>query len=88
MPELTYVAYRLYTVIPKLLDLIADLTNWYIRFNRTRLKGSGGEADTLSALNTLYEALFTLCLTMVSYVFDDELELRADSLVLIHPLHF
>lgn len=60
-------AYRLYTVIPTLLELIADLTNWYIRFNRTRLKGSGGEEDTLSALNTLYETLFTLCLTMVSY---------------------
>jgi isoleucyl-tRNA synthetase len=62
-------AYRLYTVIPRLLDLIADLTNWYIRFNRTRLKGSGGEEDTLAALNTLYEALFTLCLTMVGYPF-------------------
>ncbi|WRT66325.1 isoleucine-tRNA ligase [Kwoniella shivajii] len=60
-------AYRLYTVIPRLLDLIADLTNWYIRFNRTRLKGSGGVEDTRSALNTLYEVLFTLCLTMSSF---------------------
>ncbi|WVF71438.1 isoleucine-tRNA ligase [Kwoniella sp. CBS 6097] len=60
-------AYRLYTVIPRLLDLISDLTNWYIRFNRSRLKGSGGVEDTRAALNTLYEVLFTLCLTMSSF---------------------
>lgn len=64
--ETEMAAYRLYTVIPKLLDLISDLTNWYIRFNRSRLKGSGGVEDTRAALNTLYEALLTLCLTMVS----------------------
>ena len=58
--------YRLYTVIPRLLELISDLTNWYIRFNRTRLKGAGGVDDTRAALNTLYEALLTLCLTLVS----------------------
>ncbi|KAL7421669.1 isoleucine--tRNA ligase [Cryptotrichosporon argae] len=60
-------AYRLYTVIPRLLELIADLTNWYIRFNRKRLKGEGGVEDTRAALNTLYEALYTLCLTMSSF---------------------
>ncbi|KAH6880467.1 isoleucyl-tRNA synthetase,cytoplasmic [Thelonectria olida] len=31
--------YRLYTVVPRLLQVIDDLTNWYIRFNRKRLKG-------------------------------------------------
>lgn len=60
-------AYRLYTVIPRLLELIADLTNWYIRFNRTRLKGANGVDDTRAALNTLYETLLTLCLTLSSY---------------------
>ncbi|KAG7098727.1 Isoleucine--tRNA ligase, cytoplasmic [Marasmius oreades] len=60
-------AYRLYTIIPRLLDLVDELTNWYIRFNRKRLKGEDGLEDTLSALNTLFEALFTLCRTMSSY---------------------
>jgi isoleucyl-tRNA synthetase len=59
-------AYRLYTVIPRLLDLVDELTNWYIRFNRRRLKGEDGKEDTVAALNTLFEALFTLCRTMVS----------------------
>jgi isoleucyl-tRNA synthetase len=58
-------AYRLYTIIPRLLDLIDELTNWYIRFNRQRLKGGDGADDTRIALNTLFEALFTLCRTMV-----------------------
>ncbi|KAI0318329.1 isoleucine-tRNA ligase [Amylostereum chailletii] len=60
-------AYRLYTIIPRLLDLVDELTNWYIRFNRRRLKGEDGKEDTIAALNTLFEALFTLCLTMSSY---------------------
>lgn len=58
--------YRLYTVIPRLLALIDELTNWYIRFNRKRLKGEDGKDDTIAALNTLFETLFTLCRTMVS----------------------
>lgn len=52
--------YRLYTVVPRLLELIDNTTNWYIRFNRKRLKGENGVEDTLHALNTLFEILFTL----------------------------
>ena len=62
------IAYRLYTILPRLLDLVDELTNWYIRFNRKRLKGENGKEDTVSALNTLFEALFTLCRTLVSRV--------------------
>lgn len=53
-------AYRLYTVVPRLLGLIDNTTNWYIRFNRRRLKGELGVEDTKHALNTLFEVLFTL----------------------------
>jgi isoleucyl-tRNA synthetase len=58
-------AYRLYTIIPRLLDLIDELTNWYIRFNRKRLKGEDGTENAIVALNTLFETLFTICRTMV-----------------------
>jgi len=54
-------ACRLYTVVPRLLGLIDNTTNWYIRFNRRRLKGEFGKDDTLHALNTLFEVIFTLC---------------------------
>lgn len=53
-------AYRLYTVVPRLLGLIDDTTNWYIRFNRSRLKGDLGQDDALHSLNTLFEVLYTL----------------------------
>jgi isoleucyl-tRNA synthetase len=59
-------AYRLYTIIRRLLNLIDELTNWYIRFNRRRLKGEDGKEDTIAALNTLFETLLTLCRTMAS----------------------
>lgn len=50
----------MYTVVPRLLSLIDTTTNWYIRFNRKRLKGELGLQDTKHALNTLFEVLFTL----------------------------
>ncbi|PWN42175.1 putative ILS1-isoleucyl-tRNA synthetase [Ceraceosorus guamensis] len=59
--------YRLYTVMPRLLNLIDELTNWYIRFNRQRLKGVNGVDDTYAALNSLFETLYTLCRTMSSF---------------------
>ncbi|KAI0880616.1 isoleucyl-tRNA synthetase [Annulohypoxylon maeteangense] len=54
--------YRLYTVVPRLLQVIDNLTNWYIRFNRKRLKGAAGLEvdDTKAALDTLCQVLFTL----------------------------
>ncbi|KAG0224807.1 isoleucine--tRNA ligase [Actinomortierella wolfii] len=56
--------YRLYTVVPRLLRLIEELTNWYVRFNRRRLKGENGLEDAIKAMNTLFEVLFTLVRTM------------------------
>lgn len=52
--------YRLYTVVPRLLELLDNTTNWYIRFNRRRLKGVNGLEDTKHALNTLFDVLYTL----------------------------
>lgn len=47
--------------MPRLLQLIDNTTNWYIRFNRKRLKGENGLEDTQHALNALFEVLYTLC---------------------------
>lgn len=60
--------YHLYGVVPGLLKFIDDLTNWYIRLNRARLKGENGEKDTLDALNTLFEAEFVFCRAMAPFV--------------------
>lgn len=62
-------SYRLYTVVPKLLSLIDNLTNWYIRFNRRRIKGDTelGIEDTKKGLNTLAEGLFILSRLMAPF---------------------
>lgn len=54
-------AYKLYNVVPRLVLFVERLTNIYVRYNRKRLKGSGGEQDALAALTTLYATLLTLC---------------------------
>ncbi|EPX74150.1 cytoplasmic isoleucine-tRNA ligase Irs1 [Schizosaccharomyces octosporus yFS286] len=59
--------YRLYTVVPQLLGLIEEMTNWYIRFNRRRLKGENGEQETVVALNVLFTVLFTLARIMAPF---------------------
>lgn len=59
--------YRLYTVVPRLLMLIEELTNWYIRFNRKRLKGENGEKDCIHSMNALFDTLYTLCLAMAPF---------------------
>jgi isoleucyl-tRNA synthetase len=37
---LPYLEYRMYTVVPRLVRFIDQLTNWYVRFNRKRIKVS------------------------------------------------
>jgi len=53
-------AYRLYTVVPKLVRLIERLTNWYVRMNKDRFSGD----EKLTSLSVLYEVLLMLCKTM------------------------
>jgi isoleucyl-tRNA synthetase len=60
-------AYRLYTVVPELVRFVERLTNVYVRFNRTRLKGGKGEADARVALATLHSVLLTLSRAMAPF---------------------
>ncbi|KAL2749130.1 hypothetical protein V1477_002740 [Vespula maculifrons] len=53
-------AYKLYTVVPHLIKYIDNLTNWYVRMNRRRIKGESGTIDCQNALNTLYCILYTM----------------------------
>jgi len=51
--------YRLFAVIPPILDFIDDLTNWYIRRSRRRFwrQRTDNDADKLAAFATLHEVL-------------------------------
>ena len=53
--------YRLYTVVPRLLQFVEGLTNIYVRYNRDRLKGRDGLPDCLAALHALFGVLLTTC---------------------------
>ena len=44
-------AYRLYTVLPCVVRFVDDLTNWYVRMNRGRLKGRGAQGSNTSSGN-------------------------------------
>jgi len=60
-------AYRLYTVVPKLLLFIDQLTNWYVRMNRQRLKGKFGVMESEASLTTLTHVLINLCMLMAPF---------------------
>jgi isoleucyl-tRNA synthetase len=60
-------AYRLYNVVPKLLDFIEALTNTYIRFNRPHFWANGDSEEKRYAYETLYHVLITLSKVMAPF---------------------
>ncbi len=50
-------SYRLYTVVPRLVQFIDDLTNWYLRLSRRRFWKSVDRAAQADAYHTLYGVL-------------------------------
>lgn len=59
--------YHLYKVVPRLVKFVDNLTNWYVRMNRQRLKGQDGEADSRIALSTLYQVLMRMIRMMAPF---------------------
>jgi isoleucyl-tRNA synthetase len=54
-------------VVPYLVRFIDSLTNVYVRYNRKRLKGGKGQADTAVALAALFDVLLTVCKVMAPF---------------------
>jgi len=60
--------FKLYSVVPKILTFLEDMTNWYIKLNRSRLKGElNDDNDWLYALTVLYNANLVLSKLMAAY---------------------
>jgi len=57
-------SYRLYSIVKGLLSFLEDLTKWYIRLNRNRMKGDNGEEEMHQSLNTLFDVLLSTTLMM------------------------
>lgn len=60
-------AYRLYTVVPRLVEFIDELSKWYVRLNRFRIKGEFGDDEAYLSLSVLHEVLKTLTLIMTPF---------------------
>ena len=60
--------YRLYNVVPKLVDFIDVLTNWYVRLSRRRFWKSQDDADKSDAYATLYEVLTTFAKVVAPFM--------------------
>jgi isoleucyl-tRNA synthetase len=61
-------AYRLYAVVPRLVDFIDLLTNWYVRLSRRRFWKNDDPADKGDAYATLYEVLTTFAKVMAPFM--------------------
>jgi isoleucyl-tRNA synthetase len=59
--------YKLYNVVPALFEFIEDLTNWYIRLNRSRYWAEEMTDDKRTAYATLYLAIYELSLSMAPF---------------------
>jgi isoleucyl-tRNA synthetase len=56
--------YKLYNVVKPLLAFLEELTNWYVRLNRSRMKGEEGLEDQKKSLNILFDVLLNTCILM------------------------
>jgi isoleucyl-tRNA synthetase len=61
-------AYRLYTVVPRLVSFIDDLTNWYVRRSRARFWKSEDDRDKANAFATLFEVLSTFSKVLAPFM--------------------
>ncbi len=60
--------YQLYNVVPRLIDFIDVLTNWYVRLSRRRFWKSQDDADKADAYATLYEVLTTFAQVVAPFM--------------------
>lgn len=59
--------YKLYNVVPALFEFIEDLTNWYIRLNRSRFWVEGMNDDKQAAYQTLYQTINELSISLAPF---------------------
>ncbi|EKG04236.1 isoleucyl-tRNA synthetase, putative [Trypanosoma cruzi] len=52
--------YHLYNVIPGVFRFVVDLSNWYVRMNRRRMKNAVDQEDRSQALSTMLTVLFSV----------------------------
>jgi isoleucyl-tRNA synthetase len=56
--------YHLYLVVRPLLTFLEKLSNWYVRLNRSRMKGEEGQLEQQRSLNVLFEVILNTSILM------------------------
>lgn len=52
--------YQLYNVVPGIIRFVVDLSNWYVRLNRRRMKNTTDLQDRSCALSTMLASVFAV----------------------------
>ena len=60
-------SYKLYAVLPLLLKFLDNLTNWYVKLNRRRIKGENSIEDGKIALDVLFDTLLNMTILMAPF---------------------
>lgn len=60
--------YNLSCVAPKLVTFLGELSKWYVKLNRDRIKGDKGIKDWTISLNVLVEVLLNTCIAIGPYI--------------------
>lgn len=60
--------YKLYTVVPRLIQFLQSLTNGFVRLNRPTFKGENGGADQRTSLNVLFGVLLSISTTLAPFI--------------------
>ena len=55
-------------MVPELIKFLENLTNWYVRLNRPRLKGDIDDLSMRVSLNVLFDVLFKVNVLMSPHV--------------------
>lgn len=56
--------YKLYNMTPRIIRFLNDLTNWYVRLNRQRIKGEVTETDMEVSLNVLFDVVLNIAILL------------------------
>lgn len=88
--------YKLYAVVPKLVKFLDNLTNWYVRLNRNRIKGEVSTEDMEVSINVLFDVLLNINILMspqVPFITDYMYQnmrnvIRKDSKLSADSIHF
>lgn len=83
--------YQIERIVQRLIDFVEDLTNWYVKLNRDRLKGFYGKSEWTMSLSVLHKVIYDytlICAPFVpflsEYVYQHIRPLSRDTIISVH----